>query len=377
MSDDVLDQRALNRALLARQMLLDRHDLGPGEAIERLVGMQAQAPLAPYVGLWSRLQGFQPQQLAQLIETRAAVRSQLMRGTIHLVSGREAPAMRSLLQPVLERLVRAGPFGRHLGGMDVDQLLAATRTLLERRPHTRVELRAVLAERWPERDADALSFAAILLLPVVQAPPRGIWGASGQAKWVTIESWLGRALPPAGPPDELVLRYLAAYGPATVADVRAWSGFTELRAVLDRLRPRLVTFRDETGKELFDLPDAPRPDRDSPAPPRFLPEYDNVLLSHADRTRINPDGHPIPLLPGNGAAGGTVLIDGFFSATWRIARRQTAASIEIEPLTRTTRTQRTAVSAEARRLLAFLAPEADSYGVSVAAQGRAADATPG
>ena len=224
MSDDVLDQRALNRALLARQMLLDRHDLGAGEAIERLVGMQAQAPLAPYVGLWSRLQGFQPQQLAQLIETRGAVRSQLMRGTIHLVTGREAPAMRSLLQPVLERLVRVGPFGRHLGGMDVDQLLAATRTLLEVRPHTRVELRAVLAERWPERDADALSFAAILLLPVVQAPPRGIWGASGQAKWVTIESWLGRALPPAGPPDELVLRYLAAYGPATVADVRAWSG---------------------------------------------------------------------------------------------------------------------------------------------------------
>jgi hypothetical protein len=133
-SRDVLDQRALNRALLARQMLLDRHDLGAGEAIERLVGMQAQAPLAPYVGLWSRLQGFQPQQLAQLIETRGAVRSQLMRGTIHLVTGREAPAMRSLLQPVLERLVRVGPFGRHLGGMDVDQLLAATRTLLEVRP---------------------------------------------------------------------------------------------------------------------------------------------------------------------------------------------------------------------------------------------------
>jgi hypothetical protein len=152
---------------------------------------------------------------------------------------------------------------------------------------------------------------------------------------------------------------------------------TELRALLDRLRPRLVTFRDATGKELFDLPDAPRPERDTPAPPRFLPEYDNVLLSHADRTRINPDGHPIPLLPGNGAAGGTVLIDGFFNATWRIARQRTAASIVIEPLTRTTRTQRTAVSAEARRLLAFLAPEADSHSVSVAAQGSSADATPG
>jgi hypothetical protein len=358
-------------------MLLGRHDLPAEQAIERLVGMQAQAPPAPYVGLWTRLERFEPQELARLIETRGAVRIQLMRGTIHLVTAREAPAMRALLQPVLERLVRGGPYGRELRAIDVDQLLAAARVLLEERPTTRVELRGMLAERWPERDADSLSFAAILLLPVVQAPPRGIWRSSGQAGWVTLESWLQRPLPPTGAPDELVLRYLAAYGPATVADVRAWSGFSQLRAVLERLRPRLATFRDETGKELFDLPDAPRPSPDTPAPPRFLPEYDNVLLSHADRSRINPHGHPIPLLPGNGAAAGTVLIDGFFGATWRIARQRTTACIQIEALTRTTRTQRTALTAEARRLLSFLAPEAENHSVSVAVAERPGRATAG
>jgi hypothetical protein len=373
---EVLDRHALNRALLARQMLLQRHELGAAPAIERLVGMQAQAPLAPYVGLWTRLEGFDPRELAGLIATRRAVRIQVMRGTIHLLTARQAPAMRSLLQPVLERLIRSGPFGRALGTVDADELLAAARLLFEERPRTRVEVRAMVAERWPERDADALSFAAILLLPVVQVPPRGLWGATGQATWATLGSWLKPPLPNAAPPDELVLRYVAAYGPATVADVRAWSGFTQLRAVLERLRPRLVAFRDEAGKELFDLPGAPRPDADSPAPPRFLPEYDNVLLSHADRTRINPERHPIPLQPGNGAACGTVLIDGFFRATWRIERRRDAASLHVEPLTRTTRAQRTAVGAEARRLLAFVAPEAASHSVSVAVAERPAAPTP-
>ena len=358
-------------------MLLGRHDLSAEQAIERLVGMQAQAPLAPYVGLWTRLERFEPQELARLIETRGAVRTQLMRGTIHLATAREAPAMRAPLQPVLDRLVRGGPFGRELRGMDVDQLLATARMLLEVRPSTRVELRGILAERWPDRDADSLSFAAILVLPVVQAPPRGIWGSGGQARWVTLESWLKRPLPPAGTPDDLVLRYLAAYGPATVADVSAWSGFSQLQAVLERLRPRLATFRDETGRELFDLPDAPRPNPDTPAPPRFLPEYDNVLLSHADRSRINPDGHPTPLLPGNGAAAGTVLIDGLFTATWRIARQQTTACIQIEALTRTTRTQRTALTAEGRRLVTFLAPEAEGHSVSVAEQEHPGGATAG
>ncbi len=362
---EILDQRALGRALLARQMLLERHDMRAEEAIERLVGMQAQAPLAPYVGLWTRLQGFEPDELARLIEQRRAVRTHVMRGTIHLLTAREAPALRTLLAPMLERQL-GGTFGRHLDGIDVDALLAVARALLAERPHTRVELRRALAERWPERDAESLTYAVILLLPLVQLPPRGVWGHTGQVTWASAESWLKRPSRAALTPGRIVLRYLAAYGPATVADTQAWSGLTRLRAVLERLRPRLLVLRDEAGRELFDLPDAPRPDRDTPAPPRFLPEYDNVLLAHADRTRINPEGHSIPLPPGNGAARGTVLIDGAFRATWRVTRERAAATLHVEPLARISRAQAADVRAEGRRLLAFVAPEAGGHDVRLA-----------
>ncbi|MDP9370250.1 MAG: winged helix DNA-binding domain-containing protein [Chloroflexota bacterium] len=364
---EVLGRRALNRTLLERQMLLRRADLPALDAIERLVGMQAQVPANPYVGLWTRLAGFQPEDLAQPISDRRAVRAPLLRTTIHLVTARDCLALRPALQSVLERTLKNTAYGQGVTSMDTEALLATGRVLLEERPRTLTELGKLLSERWPDREPANLAYAIHYLLPLVQVPPRGLWGASGQATWTTVESWLGRPLDAALGLDAIVLRYLAAFGPATVADVRMWSGLTGLREVIERLRPELRTFRDERDRELFDLPDAPRPDPDIPAPPRFLPEYDNVFLSHADRTRIISEDHRARLATKNGVGPGPFLIDGFVRGTWKIDKQRTGATLRLTPLEPILASDRTALEEEGARLLAFIAPDAQIKDIQITA----------
>ena len=363
----MLTPRALNRALLARQMLLERATVDAATAVTDLVGLQAQAPLAPYVGLWSRLVDFDPGELARDLIERRVVRASLMRSTIHLVTGDDALEIRPLVDPVLGRGFRTSPFARDLDGVDLAELLAVGRDVIERRPSTRAALGAQLAARWPGRPADSLVYAITYLAPCVQVPPRGVWGKTGPPTWTTMDAWLGRPLEAEPSIDELVLRYLAAFGPATVPDVQAWSGLTRLRAIVERLRPRLATFRDDRDRELLDLVDAPRPDPEVPAPPRFLPEYDNVLLGHADRSRIIPPRRRVPLPPGNGATRGTVLLDGMFGGDWRIVRGGRRATLTIAPFEPIAATGRTALEDEAVRLLAFIADGADPAIVVVAA----------
>jgi Winged helix DNA-binding domain len=360
----VLSRRALNRALLDRQLLLRRAPLpeGAGRAgrviatVEHLAGLQAQAPFPPYYGLWSRLDGFRPEDLAGLILDRQVVRIALMRGTIHLVSARDCLLLRPLVQPVLDRA--AATFGPQLAGVDRAELAAAGRELLARRPLTFSELGLQLAERWPGCPAHALAQSVRALVPLVQVPPRAVWGRSGPAAHTTAESWLGRPLDASPAPEQLVTRYLAAFGPATVRDIQAWSGRTRLGEIVTRLRPGLRTFRDEQGAELFDLPDAPRPAPDIPAPARLVAEFDNLILSHADRTRVISETDRPRLYSKNGIFPGTVLVDGFTAGIWRLERSRSAARLTIELFGPAGRRDRDAVASEAGRLLEFAAPGA-------------------
>ena len=360
----VLGRRPLNRALLERQHLLRRERRPVAETVEHLVALQAQNPRDPYVALWTRLEGFDPHELGRLVAGRQAVRAPLLRTTLHLVSARDCLTLVPLLQPMLERNFRTGtPFGRQVKGADIDAVLAAGRALLEERPRTIAQLRTLLAERWPEHDATSLAYAVHHLLPVVQVPPRGVWGGKGLPTRAPTEHWLGRPLDPAPSIDRLVLRYLAAFGPASVMDVQAWSGLTRLREVTDRLRPRLRSFRDEQGRELLDLPGAPRPDPDTPAPPRFLPEYDNVVLGHADRSRIAAG--VAERWPSDGLHWSPLLVDGFVAGVWRLQQDRGSATLVVEPFAPLSGRDRTAVADEGAGLLAFLAADAGTHQVRV------------
>jgi hypothetical protein len=362
--EHVLGRRALNRALLARQMLLRRHRLPALDAIEHLGGMQSQAPNPPYIGLWSRLEDFDFDELGGLVRDRRAVRTVLMRRTLHLVSARDALAVRPLVQPIIDRYI-ATARGGAIQNVDMGPIRDALRLFCEEEPRTDKELRAYLAERWPDEDAELLAWAVRVLLPLVQVPPRGIWGQSGTARSTTLESWLGRPMETGFPVDDLVLRYLAAFGPATVRDAQHWSGLTRLGEVVDRLAPKLVTFEGEDGRVLYDVPEAPRPDPETPAPVRYVPDFDNLLLSHADRARIITEEHRGRVFTVNGIIRATVLVDGFVHGTWKIERRRAAATLRVETFGPPSGADRAALIEEGERLLAAAHPDAATREVMI------------
>ncbi|HEX7303197.1 winged helix DNA-binding domain-containing protein [Lentzea sp.] len=337
-----LSQDQLNRALIERQMLRERADMSALATIEHLVGIQAQEPKSPYIGLWTRLEDFRPQELEDLLTTREAVRMLLMRGTIHLVSARDALGLRPHTQLKLDRELRSGPFAGRLRNLDLDEVAEAGRKILDDLPQGTADAGKQLRERWPDREHTVLGNALRNKLALVQLPPRGLWHRSGRAVCTTVENWLGepqRAMDK----EELVLRYLGAFGPATVMDAQQWSGLTKLTETFNALRPRLVTFRNEAGKELFDLPDAPRPDADTPLPVRLLPEFDNVLLAHADRRRVIADDRLGVVVGGKP----TVLVDGYVVATWTITKDR---AITVDYLDNLPKSRQKAVAEECDRL---------------------------
>ncbi|WNQ11084.1 winged helix DNA-binding domain-containing protein [Paenibacillus aurantius] len=353
----VMSRRALNRALLARQLLLDRSPLSALEAVEHLAGLQAQSPTAPYYALWARLQNFRHEELSGLIQERKAVRLALMRSTLHLVSAADARELRPWVQAALDRGLKGSQHSRYLEGLEREELAREGRRRVEEEPLSFQELGKRLQDRWPGRDAAALCAAVRTFVPLVQLPPRGLWGRSGQAVHTSAESWLGRPLADVPDPARWILRYLAAFGPASVKDVQAWSGLARLGPEMEKLRPRLSVFLDENGVELFDLPDAPRPEEDTPVPVRFMGEFDNSLLSHADRSRIIGEEERKRVITRNGLVHSTFLVDGFVAGTWRIERAKGKALLTVEPFTPLCSGQREAIESEGRRLLGWAAEE--------------------
>ncbi|MGW6599122.1 winged helix DNA-binding domain-containing protein [Streptomyces sp. NPDC055036] len=360
----VLDTRALNRATLARQLLLDRSDVPVLDAVAHLGGLQAQEPQEPFVGLWSRLRAFDPSVLSELLTGRRVVRTHLMRRTVHLVTADDALAWRARHDTMLRQRV-LGTYRRELDGIDLGELSAAGRAVMaDGEPRSMTELARALADSWPTPGTRPLGEMLIAaLVPVAQLPPRGLWRAKGGVRNVLLASWLGREIDPLSPDasdpvgQALVRRYLAAFGPAASADLRAWCGLSGLPAAVAAVREELVTFRDERGRELLDLPDAPRPDPDTPTPVRFLPAFDNAILGYHDRGRIIDDAHRG--LSVTGAR--VVLVDGRVAATWTVA----TGTVVVTPLRPFRRADRTAVAEQGRELASFLSDH-DSDRVQIA-----------
>lgn len=387
----LLDRRALNRALLARQHLLERTDASAVDVVGHLVGMQAQNAWSPYVGLWSRVEGFTHADLGDALLDRRLARIAVMRGTIHLVDAADALLLPGLVAPLYARDLEVNTqHAAALRTVDLAEVTAFARELVEAEPRVSTALGKLLAERWPHVPPATLAHAARGTLPLVQVPPRGVWGRSGATTWTTTTAWFGAdaAAPDLSDPDvlaveqeRLVLRYLAAFGPASVADVQTWSGLTGLAAVVGRLDDRVVGFTAEPSpgkvrpREVLDLPEAPRPPADVPAPVRFLPDLDNLLLSHADRTRVVSDSHRRALQSPNGVVPGTVLVDGVVAATWRVdrarveeagsRRRRERATLVVEPWGDLAARDRRDVVAEAERFVTFFADDAVGHDVVV------------
>lgn len=355
-----LDRRTLNRTLLARQLLLERRPVAAQDAVAHLLGLQSQHPTSPYLGLWTRSADFRFDELGTLLTERKVVRIALMRSTVHLVTAADALRLRPWLQPMLDRGFRGSQWAAGSAGVDRAELIAHGREALAEQPLGPAQLRTVLGARWPAADPASLVNALRVWAPLVQVPPRGLWGASAQPSYALLDDWLGEPMaapePAASELAELGRRYLKAYGPATPADMQKWCGLTGLKRVFTALDCRRYTAED--GRELYDLPDADLTDAGTEVSARFVADFDNLLLSHADRTRILADEHRTRVMTVNGIIRGTILVDGFVGGTWRFERAKGTAAVVVTPFAPLRAADRDALCGEGLRLLAASDPAA-------------------
>jgi hypothetical protein len=363
MADRILTLRELNRATLARQMLLERETIPVPAAVERLVALQAQAALPPYVGLWTRLKDFQRDDLAQPIEQHEIVKATFLRATLHILTAADYLRFRTAVQPALTEGWTAIVKKRKMS-FDLNDLLAQARAYIGEKPRTFAQMSDWLAEWMPDEDVGAMRYGVRTHLPLVQVPVSTGWSYPGTPEFTLADAWLSQPIPEEDHLRELVFRYLAAFGPASAADMQTWSGLKKLKVMFEKLKPELVVYKDENRRDLFDLPDRPMPDSDAPV--RFLPEFDNLLLSHSNRTRVVADEHRKGVyLPGLRVAA-TILVDGFVAGAWKIEKQKGAAALVIQPFVSVTRAQRVALVAEGEKLVRFVEANARSYAVRFA-----------
>jgi hypothetical protein len=302
--------------------------------------------------MWTRLDGFARDDLHAALRARTLVRATMMRATLHLVTAADFAAFRPLLHPLLAGAARRFP------EIDFDAVAAVAERLLAEGPHTFNELRPRLENEFPGAYDRALGYAVRMLVPLIMVPTEDQWSFPRESAF---------ALPgiePAAEPDlgTFVERYLAAFGPATAADMQTWSGLTGLKSVMNGMRDRLEVLVDEHGKELFDLPEAPRPEGDMPAPVRFLPDFDNLMLGHADRTRVLPEEYRGQVVTKNLRVRATYLVDGFVAGTWQIKRTGGKAKLLITPFTPVSPE---VLEEEGMALLAFAEPDAEARSLEV------------
>lgn len=362
-SVETLSRRALTRATLERQLLLRRVKMSAYDAVAHLAGLQAQAPFPPYYALWSRLHGFQPTELASLLESRQVVRIALMRGTVHLVTAADALAWRPVVQVLYDRDLKTNTLhARELASLDHAEVASAARDLLADAPLSGTALGAELAKKWPGSAKASLTHLARGRLPLVQVPPRGVWGKAGQTTYACLDAWVDSPLAPPSP-SSLIKRYLRAFGPASVADVQAWAGITRLGEVAASMDLR--HYRDPDGRELLDLPELTIPDEDVPAPPRLLGPFDQMILSYADRTRIVSDEYRKRVITQNGLVKGTLLVGGQVRGLWEITTSRKAAVVDLSPFEKLPKRDLVTLESAASRLADWAEPAAETREVRV------------
>jgi hypothetical protein len=346
--------RQLNRTLLQRNLLPHRHATSPLAAVRHLVGLQSQVTNPPYIGLWARLVGFERETLTLLMRQHEVVRGAAMRSTLHLMAADDYLQMRAALQPALTKGLNSF-FGQRIKGLDLHAVAEQARALFAERPHTFAEVKAHLVAQWPDRDPEALSYVWRTFLPLVQVPPAGSWGVGGSPLYALLEP---DAQQTSADMTEVLRRYLRAFGPASVKDFQAWFGAANLKSAFDAARDELVTLRLEAGNELYDLSGENLAAEDVDVPPVLVPEYDNLVLAHDDRSRIVPEGHRKQVYLSAGRVRAVVLLDGFVAGVWSLTLVKGTAKLLIELFNPASAREREYLHAEAIALLRFAYPEA-------------------